>query len=262
MYAIGRVAPLCLSLVAVGCSSGQEVARSPIVRITPLPAATSPPAPPPSPVPTPVEVIGERLTSGTHVSTPFAPPDGFGVCLSPLQVGCTETSADDTIRISFTVPDGWASGFGGAAITKPAAGTRAPSGMSLHFLRGGWLYTDPCVTGSNPPDIVVGPTVGEFADALADHPLLEVTAPVDITLGGYSGKYLDLEVPADITTCPESYYPWDPAFYAQGPNHRWHVWILDVDGVRVVIQSGDFAVTLPQDLVEMHAIIESIRIEP
>jgi hypothetical protein len=58
------------------------------------------------------------------------------------------------------------------------------------------------------------------------------------------------------------YYPWAPAFYAQGPNHRWHVWSLDVDGVRVVIQSGDFPGTWPEDLAEMHAIIESIQIEP
>ena len=76
-------------------------------------------------------------------------------------------------------------------------------------------------------------------------------------LGGYSGKYLDLQVPSDISGCPETYYPWAPAFYAQGPNHRWHLWSLDVDGVRVVIQSGDFAGTLPKDLAEMHAIIDS-----
>jgi hypothetical protein len=53
-----------------------------------------------------------------------------------------------------------------------------------------------------------------------------------------------------------------PAFYAQGPHHRWHIWSLDVDGVRVVIQSGDFPGTLPQDLAEMHAIIDSIQIQP
>jgi len=29
-----------------------------------------------------------------------------------------------------------------------------------------------------------------------------------------------------------------------------------------MIQSGDFPGTLPQDLAEMHAIIESIQIEP
>jgi len=43
-------------------------------------------------------------------------------------------------------------------------------------------------------------------------------------------------------------------------NHRWHIWSLDVDGVRVVVLSEDFAGTSPEDLDEMHAVIESIRI--
>ena len=207
------------------------------------------------------EVIGERLAAGTHTARPFDPmvPDEGGVCVG--QPGCTETTDDDSIRITYTVPEGWAFGFG-AAVTKPSAGTVAPSGMSLHFLRGGWLFSEPCVTVDRPPDIEVGPTADEFADALAAHPRLDVTTPVQVALGGYSGKYVDLQLPADIAKCPFGYLPWAPAFYAQGPNHRWHVWSLDVDGVRVVIQSGDFPGTLPQDLAEMHAIIESIQIEP
>ena len=177
------------------------------------------------------------------------------------QPGCAETSADDSIGITYTVPEGWAFGFG-AAVTKPSAGTVAPSGMSLHFLRGGWLFSDPCLKVDAWPEIEVGPTADDFASALAAHPLLDVTTPVKVALGGYSGKYLDLRVPSDISECPESYFPWAPAFYAQGPNHRWHIWSLDVDGVRVVIQNGDFAGTLPEDLAEMHAIIDLIRIEP
>jgi hypothetical protein len=134
--------------------------------------------------------------------------------------------------------------------------------MSLHFLRGGWLFSDPCLKVDTMPDIEVGPSAGDFAEALAAHPLLDVTTPVDVSLGGYSGKYLDLQVPSDIDDCTGNYYPWAPAFYAQGPNHRWHIRSLDVEGVRVVIQNGDFAGTLPQDIAEMHAIIDSIQIQP
>ena len=159
------------------------------------------------------------------------------------------------------MPEGWAFGYG-AAVTKPSAGTVAPSGMSLHFLRGGWLFSDPCIKVDGPPDIEVGPSADDFANALAAHPLLDVTTPVDVTLGGFSGKYLDLQVPSDISACPESYYPWVPVFYAQGPSHRWHIRSLDVDGIRVVIQNGDFAATLPQDIAEMQTIIDSIQIEP
>jgi hypothetical protein len=112
------------------------------------------------------------------------------------------------------------------------------------------------------PDIRVGPTANDFADALAAHPLLEVTTPVPVTLGGYSGKYIDLQVPSNIADCTFGYHPWAPAYYAPGPNHQWHIWSLNVDGVRVVILSEDFAGTSVQDLAEMRAIIESIQIDP
>jgi len=247
---------------ACGAAPGSAAKSSALPTTTPTPA-TSPSDTPPStvkPSPTP-EVIGERLAAGTHTARPFDPavPEPWGVCAG--QSECAETTDDDSIQITYTVPEGWAFGFR-AAVTKPSAGTVAPSGMSLHFLRGGWLFSDPCLKVDTLPDIPVGPSADDFAGALAAHPLLDATAPVDVTLGGFSGKYLDLQVPSDIGDCAGSYYPWAPAFYAQGPNHRWHVWSLDVDGVRVVIQSGDFAATLPKDLAEMHAIIESIKIEP
>lgn len=264
---VGITGLLVAMVVASGCGAGHESATgsTAVPSATPTPGtssseAASDPRPTATPGATPV-VIGEQITAGTHTARPFdsALPDAWGVCAG--QSGCLETAADDSIRITYTVPEGWAFGYG-AAVTRPAAGTVAPSGMSLHFLRGGWLFSDPCLKVDTLPDIEVGPTADDFTDALAAHPLLDVTTPVDVTLGGYSGKYVDLQVPSDISACPESYFPWAPAFYAQGPSHRWHIWSLDVDGVRVVIQSGDFAGTLPEDLAEMHAIIESIQIQP
>jgi hypothetical protein len=257
----------CL-LICAGLAIGCTTTTSPSDARSNAPSTATPSAKPSSAsaassaTPSPsFEVIGERLAPGTHTARPFDPalPEPWGVCAG--QSGCTEMTADDSIGITYTVPEGWAFGFR-AAVTKPSAGTVAPSGMSLHFLRGGWLFSDPCLKVESLPDIEVGPTADDFADALAAHPLLDVTSPVDVTLGGYSGRYLDLQVPSDISGCTAEYYPWVPAFYAQGPNHRWHIWSLDVDGVRVVIQSGDFPGTLPQDLAEMHAIIESIQIEP
>ena len=112
-----------------------------------------------------------------------------------------------------------------------------------------------------PPDIAVGPSVDDFANALADHPLLDVTDPVDVTLAGYSGKYLDLQVPADLSKC-EVYRPFDPGLFAQGPSHQWHLWILDVDGLRFVVQAVDYPGTSAAHRAELQAIVESIRFEP
>ena len=262
--AFGRPTALITALVVTVIVAGACSVALPTPAPTPTtgPSAATPNVPPTATPSATPEPIGDWLPAGSNVSTPFSTTDGGGVCASPLQVGCRESSADDSIRITFTVPDGWASGFGGTAVTKAATGTVAPSGMSLHFLRGGWLFSQPCRTVDGPPDLEVGPTADDFADALAAHPRLDTTTPVAVKLGGFSGKYLDLQMPSDISGCTFDYFPWGPAFYAQGPNHRWHIWSLDVDGVRVVIQSGDFAGTLPEDLAEMHAIIDSIQIQP
>jgi hypothetical protein len=128
------------------------------------------------------------------------------------------------------------------------------------------LLTDPCQYGS--PRIPVGPTVADFINAVADHPSLDTTAPVDVELAGYSGKDFELLVPADTSMCtrepggPPQYRPFEPAIYAQGPGQRGHQWVLDVDGVRVVVQSFDFAGTPAARRAELQAIVDSIKIQP
>ena len=215
------------------------------------------------------------LAAGQNEENPFEDRKGHTVCDLPRQAGCRETDRDDSIGITFTLPDGWAwndsdqpvdvdgkHGTPHDGLIKQATGVTAPGGMRLQFLRGGWLFSDPCRTVDARPDIRVGPTANDFANALADHPLLDVTTPVPVTLGGFKGKYIDLQVPSNIADCTAGYLPWAPAYYAPAPNHRWHIWSLDVDGVRVVILREDFAGTSAADLAEMQAVIESIQIAP
>ena len=177
------------------------------------------------------------------------------------QPGCSPSPEHDAVRVTITVPDGWEGVL--ASIWLSDKGMEAPDGAGLIVGRGAWLLTDPCTKDAHavPPDIAVGPSVDDFANALADHPLLDVTDPVDVTLAGYSGKYLDLQVPADISKC-EVYRPFDPGIYAQGPGHQWHLWILDVDGLRFVVQSTDYAGTSAEHRSELEAIVDSIEIEP
>jgi hypothetical protein len=143
-----------------------------------------------------------------------------------------------------------------------------PGGAGLLFMRGGWLYSELCAGPG--PDIPTGTTVDEFVTALVDHPDLDVTSPVDVTLAGYSGKYLELQAPANIATNSDSpepgecagYFVWEPGIYAQGPNDLWRIWVLDVDGVRVVVRSDSFPGTTPQVQAQLAAIVDSIQIEP
>jgi hypothetical protein len=163
------------------------------------------------------------------------------------------------MRVTLTVPDGWAGALGTAVWVDE---NKPPGGAAFGLNRGAWLFSDPC---RNPdagiPDTPVGPAVEDFVNALANHPLLDTTTPVDVTVDGYSGKALDLQVPADLSQCVV-YRPWDPGIYAQGPGHLWHLKVIDVDGVRVVIQSMEYAGTPSQRRTELQAIVDSIQIEP
>ena len=236
---------------------------------SPSASPTQTPAPTPSPIASPsasnvpAEFPDSPLQAGTHTIAPFAGREAL--CHMPPQSGCVETTADDTMRFTITVPNGWAGAGNGIWLTGPGNGP--PDGAGLQFARGSWLLSDPCKYID--ADIPVGPTVANFVDAVATHPRLDTTTPVDVTLAGYSGKYFDLQVPTDISKCevepgtsePPIYRPWEPGIYAQGPAQRWHQWVVDVDGIRVLVQSFDFAGTSATHRAELQAIVNSIRIE-
>ena len=224
----------------------------------PTPSPTPSPTASPTASPSFAGIVPEvPLLAGRYMETPFG-PGGMDACYG--QTGCTEDPADETMRFMLTVPEGW---VGGSVHTIYLAdgGKAAPRGAGLVISRGGGLYAEPC-GDEPPPNIPVGPTVDDFVNALGRHPKLEVTSPVDITLAGYEGKYLDLLVPDDITACPSAYFPWEPGIYAQGPGSRWHLWVIDVQGIRVVVQTTDYDGTDPARQAELQAIVDSITIEP
>ncbi len=260
-------------LLASGCATGPGVASgtpaigSPATRTmatTPSPTLSSSES---SPSPSPARFPEGPLAAGTYTTQPFVGPGGL--CMG--QAGCTEAGAeDDSIRVTLTVPDGW-SGLEGGGLVHSAERYLPPRGAGLLFGRGGWLYSELC-GAPNPkePAVPTGTTVDEFVTALVEHPDLDVTSPVDVTLAGYSGKYLELRAPANTTTDelgPEPggcnyYFVWEPGIYAQGPNALWRIWVLDVDGVRMVVRSDSFPGTTEQVQAQLQTIVDSIQIEP
>lgn len=270
MNRIARVMSLSAAIAVGACTTGQTATPSLQPGPTTSPSATAQRSPtaapsatrPPTSTASPDGMLREGpLAAGTYWVMPFTDHDP-SICGPKLATPppCPEATTDDTIRFTFTVPDGWA----GAPFRSLwlADGTNSPpAGAGMIFLRGGWLHDDPCRTDPSAMEIPVGPTVDDFATALAEHPLLDVTAPIDVTLGGYSGKYVDLQVASDISGC-DAYYPWEPGLYAQGPSHQWHLWILDVEGVRVVVQATDYPATSAQHQSELQAIVDSIQITP
>jgi hypothetical protein len=268
--AIAAAAVVVVAIVGINLMPGNATVGGPGPTPSLSPSLSPPPSP--SPSPSPARIPDGRLAAGTYTTQPFA--GAGGLCVG--QAGCVEAGAeDDSIRVTVTVPDGW-SGFEGKSLVPSAESYSPPGGASLLFGRGGWLYTVSQVCGGSGPDAPTGPdiptgtTVDEFVTALVDHPDLDVTSPVDVTLGGYSGQYLELRAPANTTTDelgPDPsgcnyYFVWEPGIYAQGPNALWRIWVLDVNGVRVVIRSDSFPGTTSQVQAQLQAIVNSIQIEP
>lgn len=203
-------------------------------------AAPSSPSPSPSPTPAPTA----SLVAHT------------------LRPCCTEDDPRfDSMTFAITAPPSWEL-WEGLGVWPAGRGNAPPDGAYVGLYPGGSLFSEPCLTDeAAAADIPVGSTVDDLVTALVDHPSLAVTAPVDVTLAGYSGTYLELTVPDDFSDCFR-YMPMDHHIYAQGPGQRWHMWVLDVDGVRVQVETNDYAGTPAQTLAEEQAIIDSLEINP
>ena len=132
-----------------GCATGQGVATGAADLGDSAPTPTT--RPPGRPrrhrnrqSPSPVLFSNGPLPAGSYTIQPFVGSGGLCVEES-LQAGCKEAGAeDDSIRITFTVPDGWA-GLEGTPSFNPSRATLPPGGWVCYFARGGWLFTHPCV---------------------------------------------------------------------------------------------------------------------
>jgi len=261
-----------VALVAVfavaGCATGQPLGGGSASQSPAAPSLASPSLAAPSVTPTPTTSPPSPAAS-TGIPSVHDGPLAAGTyrigqwdtTCSERQPGCSPSPEHDSVLMTLTVPDGWGGLIGSIAVDEE--GNETPNGAGLLVGRGAWLLTDPCTKAFHlvKADVAVGPSVDDFANAIADHPLLDASDPVDVELAGYTGKYLDLQVPADISMC-EVYRPWDPGIYAQGPGHQWHVWILDVDGLRFVILTTTYEGTSKRHRSELEAIVDSITIEP
>jgi hypothetical protein len=225
------------------------------------PAATPSPTPTPTPSPTPRVLTEGRLEAGVYQTRPFA------------------SGSAPALTVSFSVPAGW-QGYPNWAVLGPN-GTAAPGGIGLGFVIGSGLYSDPCHwdargdgTWPQPADITVGPTVDDLVTALRANRAYVTSAPTDVTIDGYRGKQLDLQLPLDVdpSTCDKvdgipSYLVWGPDIdgsdlYAQGPGSRWHLRIVDVAGTRVIVSVGDYAGTSAPDQAAAQAMVDSIQFAP
>lgn len=172
-------------------------------------------------------------------------------------MGCPTDKEPALPAIDITVPQGWE----GAPEVLTLFGADAAVVLGwTNFWVG--MNSKPCSRASHQkPDITVGPTVADFVDAALAHPLLNVTEPKPVKLGNYRGQFFSLMGPKDISHC-EEWRPWDPGPYLQGAGNRRDIWVMNVNGVRVLIMA-EYAPDTPKDnKAEIRAMVESIRFAP
>lgn len=225
-------------------------------------------------------LVGYRLLPGPNVgssgptATPLATPSPTPSATPEerlLEPGTTVTIIDDNefpsgIRVTATVPA--ADWYGPGILTKPDT-VEPPYGAGLiAWASELFVYGDPCQWTTTRPELPAG-TVDELVAALSAQPMRGATAPTDITVDGYAGKAIELTVPddLDLATCEGAEFrSWTDAVggarYHQGPGQHDLVWIIDVDGTPVVIDTAVFEGTPDAVRAELQAILDSIQIEP
>ena len=120
------------------------------------------------------------------------------------------------------------------------------------------LPRHPCTDMTGVP---VGPGAAELANAVAAQPDLVTSEPKPVTLGGASGYYLELRIPADDqgSTCGEGLqlFRTGTTTWSWGPGlARW--WILDLHGERVVVMNFCDQTCTRENLQKLTTMAESI----
>lgn len=224
------------ALVAALAAGAVFVAGGPNqgVVVTPTPTPTVAP----TPTPVPPSLPNGNLAPGTYTAHPL-PGMTWTITVPAGWVG-----SDDWIVCHDLTPDIHSVCVGG-----PTDNEGIP--------------TDSCAAAGTRP----AASVDEFIAAVQAREDWTVSAPVDVTVSGYSGTRIDLEVPAGTTCENGSSYmvlamPDGGGYRAYGPNTRFRLWILDIDGKPIVIFRNTSSDSPATRVSEGDAIVDTGVIKP
>jgi hypothetical protein len=134
------------------------------------------------------------------------------------------------------VPDGFITP-GGWVVENGLDGTKY--GDLMFWGDVGRVDAKPCEAGQL---VKPGPTVRDLAEVLTDQVPRWSTTPKPVSIGGYPGLYVKITPPRDLSRCNAGEFTvWAVndgdccGYSADQPGTVVHLWILDIDGQRVVI---------------------------
>ena len=174
-----------------------------------------------------------------------------------------DPALDATYEITIDVSDRYSSA-GDGAVLKEGFGQTSVTTAAI-----GDVYVDPCrwQEGRLVNRSAISSTDG-MAAALASQGGLGVSAPTAVMVDGFAGTYLERRVPdgTDFRDCDHGEFH----VYRMGGGDRWlthgvqlqRLWILDIDGIPLVIDATIQHRTSPQIQTELEEMVASIQIDP
>ncbi len=247
---------LCVA-VAVGCGSPARpidtISPSDVPSVVASPTITQTTAPTPTPLSTTLGPGERALNAGI-----------YRLDLNVLAAGGAEYPP-----MLITVPSDWNSS-NGSMLNRAWPRERT---VGVQFWAVDQVYGHACQWRGTL--LRPGPTVEDLTQALVDRPLRNATPPIDVTLDGYVGQYLEWSVPADIDfsdcdsdggvhlfeswTGPAS--GWATNRYQLGPGQVDRLWILDINGARLVIDAFQMPSSVSEEREALSNLVESIRFQ-
>ena len=215
--------------------------------------------------------------SSANDDTPSATDAGNQASAPPAaafqQVKGNILGGGDVHSYTATMPGTWTTDGGAFMVNL------RPDVMGLSVWNVGRVPRDPCrwKNGLTSP----GPTVDDLTTALTSQRLRDASAPTPVTLGGYHGTYLEMSVPtdsvvtgdADFEGCDDpgnghsDFVSWfgvggDSERYARVAGQIERVWILDVNGQRLVVDGIYSPDAMPRDIAQLEQVAASIHFDP
>lgn len=215
----------------------------------------------PSPTPTPT-----ANPTATPVAIPPLPPMGAGNIVPGRY---TIAVPDSPVIAALTVGDGWSTG-GWYIMTPPFF----PMQMSFWTVEN--VYEDLCDRESLPVP-AIGPSVDDLVAALDAQANTDMSPAVDVELGGFAGKRVTMAAAETAFTCLIDLGGGEDSesltyFVASGSlggvqgrelnrNSMDTLWIIDVDGHRVVIATSQADPEDTDATTAIAGVIDSIEFE-
>jgi hypothetical protein len=226
------------------------------------------------------QLIGSPDPGGTGSGTTSSPePSVAEPTASPsidagLPVGSSYALADDDVTVTATIPaPGWAQDPSGLILVKNGNGA-APDGA---YNIGVWVTpdplipSDPCEWESTMPDTPAA-NLDEIVAALGNQATRNASAAEDVTVDGYAGKVITIEMPdgpyqaSGNPDCDEDKlctlgYGDDPTacqMWFQEAGQIDELWIVDVDGEFFFVPGSYFSETPASVVDELRALLGSM----